>query len=89
DFAASVRALVNHFAVALGIDLDLEVDADVDVDVDVEPDEELQGDAEVELLSDGFEAQRAVVLDEETDSDFTPVDDEQEPSEGGEDDLPP
>jgi hypothetical protein len=96
DFAASVRALIDHFAVALGIDIDVEGDlegdvegdVDVDVDVDVDADEEVEGGADEGLLSDGFEAQRAGVLDE-TDSAPTSVDEEQLPSDVGEDDLPP
>ncbi|WP_286149449.1 hypothetical protein [Mycobacterium sp. IS-1496] len=82
DFAASVRALVNHFAVALGIELDLEGD----VDVEVPPNEDEGG---VELLSDGFDAQRVGLIDDGTDSGSLPADDEQEPADEGDDGLPP
>lgn len=84
DFAASVRALINHFAVALGIELDLEGDVDVEV-----PPNEDEGDGQVELLSDGFDVQRSGLVDDGTDSGSLPADEELEPAEGGDDDLPP
>jgi hypothetical protein len=73
DLAASVRALINQFAVALGI----EIDVDVDVDGDVEG----EGDEGVQRLA-SFTAD---VTDAEEDP--TPVDDGIEPSDGEE--LPP
>ncbi|WP_307789288.1 hypothetical protein [Mycolicibacterium baixiangningiae] len=84
DFAASVRALVNHFAVALGIDLDLEVDAGVDIE------EEIEGEGDADIFSAGADTQRTGVTNEETNSegDLTPVG-ELEPSEDGDDDQLP
>lgn len=66
DFAASVRALINHFAVALGIELDLDVDAGVGVgeddddedvnagvDVDLDVNGDVNGDVDVDVDGDG------------------------------------
>ncbi|WP_232375257.1 ICP22 family protein [Mycolicibacterium baixiangningiae] len=84
DFAASVRALVNHFAVALGIDLDLEVDAGVGIE------EEIEGEGDADIFSAGADTQRTGVTNEETDSegDLTPIG-ELDPSEDGDDDQLP
>lgn len=102
DFAASVRALINHFAVALGIDLDLDVDAGVDVDlgneeggdeagadvdVDADADVDVDGAGQIEGLTGGFDAQRAGVFDEsDADADLISDGGEQASSVDGDDD---
>lgn len=98
DFAASARVLINHFAVALGIEIDLEAGGEVEVDPneeEVDPNEEVEllgaeeGDPELELLSDGFETQRVGLTGEETDPDAeqTPLDEQEPADDAGEDDL--
>lgn len=75
DFAASVRALINHFAVGLGLDLDLdvgvEVDAEVDVDAGVDLGGEVGGDGEGE--PEPLSQRSSETVDEQPVSDSEPV----------------
>ncbi|MGE2713617.1 hypothetical protein ACQI4L_06150 [Mycolicibacterium litorale] len=95
DFAASVRALINHIAVGLGIDIDIDVDVDAGVDVggdvdvdagaDVDVDAGAEDEGEGELPGAGADAQRsgadADADEAEPTADDVPAGDEETPED--------
>uniref|UniRef100_A0A5Q5CFY5 Uncharacterized protein n=1 Tax=Mycobacterium sp. (strain JLS) TaxID=164757 RepID=A0A5Q5CFY5_MYCSJ len=95
DFAASVRALINHFAVALGLEIDLEAGGEVEVDPneEIDPNEEVEllggEEGDSELVPDGFKTLRVDLTGEETDPDAeqTPLNEQKPADDAGDQGL--